>query len=173
MSENRLNKRIKQAARRDKRRYWAQELEKEDWAEVKCTRKGFMPRHTKGRDENGNVAPSCERTDILADFFEKVQWGSTNPSETKDAHKKVKEYSNEKLFDARADVRVGDYDMVELKKAINKMKNNKSPGPDDIRIELFKAMDLESLAMVLATINQWRKDLSLPKTLTKADVHHL
>jgi hypothetical protein len=60
--------------------------------------------------------------------------------------------------------------MAELRKALKKMKNNKSPGPDDIRIELFKAMDEESLALILHTINEWRKYPALPKTLSEADV---
>ena len=38
------------------------------------------------------------------------------------------------------------------------MKKKKAPGPDGIRVELFKYMDDESLSIVLEEINTWRRE---------------
>lgn len=70
-TEWRLNKSVRNSIRRDKKKYWAEQLEKGDWQEVKVTKQGFMPKFTKIRDEKGVVVPSSKRPDILADRFEK------------------------------------------------------------------------------------------------------
>ena len=87
-----LSKRIKNAIRRDKRRYWAEQLEKEDWKEVKSTKKPFMPRQTKIRDKKGLIVTSEKRPDVLADHFESVQWGKTIPEEKRKEHATRKEF---------------------------------------------------------------------------------
>ena len=43
-----------------------------------------------------------------------------------------------KIIKEEVDIRVDDFDIVELKVALKKCNNNKSPGPDGIPIEFFK-----------------------------------
>ena len=53
--------------------------------------------------------------------------------------------------------------MKELDEAIKKLKNNKTPGPDEILAELFKWqdkwLDRESRKVILETLNEcWRDE---------------
>ena len=82
---------------KDKRKYRATRPEKEDWREVKQTKKGFMPEYTRLKHKNGVVATSAERPDNLADYFEKIQWGNRESAETKAARSKVMEFRNNLL----------------------------------------------------------------------------
>ena len=169
-TEWRRNKSVRNSIRRDKKKYWSEQLEKGDWQEVKVTKQGFMPKFTKIRDEKGVVVPSSKRPDILADHFEKKQWGNKLTQEEKSAHAKVKEYRNNKLYPEVASTRVGPYTLEESKRALKKMKTKKAPGPDDITIEAFKAMDDESFSIVKDAINGWRLNRKLPKELAIANV---
>ena len=68
--ECRWNKPIKYTIKKNKRRYWAAQLEKEDWKEIESTNKGVMPKHTKVENDKGVFLTSKERSDVLADYFE-------------------------------------------------------------------------------------------------------
>ena len=68
------------------------------------------------------------------------------------------------------EVKTGDYTLNELKIVVKKMKKRKAPGPDGIAGDLFKIMDDGSLTIVLETINKWKQDKAIPKTLSEADV---
>jgi hypothetical protein len=72
--ERTLQEKIENAVEQNKRDFWAQQLEKDNWNEVKSTKKGFIPKHTRIKHLDGRVARSDERPDILADHFEQVQW---------------------------------------------------------------------------------------------------
>ena len=45
--------------------------------------------------------------------------------------------------------------MEELEKNLKKMKRNKTPGPDEITMEVFKDMDEGNREYVLEIINEW------------------
>ena len=49
-----------------------------------------MPNHVKLRKPDGQVAKSSERPDVLADYFEEIQWGGVKSEETREKHKNVK-----------------------------------------------------------------------------------
>ena len=73
--EKAQHKQVRNAVKADKRKYWAELLDKEDWKEVKLTKKGFMPKYTRLKHENGVIATSEERPEILADSFQKGAMG--------------------------------------------------------------------------------------------------
>ena len=166
-----LNRRIKNAVKQDQRRFWKEELEKEDWKEIKGTKKGFVPKHTKIMDKQGTVASSDRRPDILADYFEEKQWGNKK-TEEENVVKSTQEFRNNLLFHEQARVNTGQYETWELKTVIKKMKK-KAPGPDGIRTDIFNMMDDESLAIILSAINKWRLDKSLPIAMQSGSGHHL
>ena len=168
--ERELHRKVKNSVKKDKRKYWVDRLEKEDWLEIKQTKKGSMPKYTRLKHKDGTIATSAERPDLLADYFEKIQWGNVKPAETKAAHNTTKEFRNNLLFKERANIKTGPYEFQELSVVIKKMKHKKAPGPDEIPADLFKAMDNESLYIVLSIINDWKTGNSLPDVLTKANV---
>ena len=58
----------------------------------------------------------------------------------------------------------------EVKTALKKMKNNKSPGPDGLPIEFFKYLDDSGLAIILDILNEcWEKEI-LPSELELAEL---
>ena len=57
------------------------------------------------------------------------------------------------------EVETGEITMKELDEAIQKRKDNKAPGPDDIPSELCVRLDEESRKIVLETLNDcWRNE---------------
>ena len=153
--ERQMHRKVRNSVKKDKRVYWATRLENEDWKEVKQTKKGFVPRYAKLKHTNGVVATSEERPDLLADYFEKKQWGNTKTAETAAKHDSTKEFRNNLLFGTMADIKTGQYELKELKTVLKKMKKKKAPGPDEIPADLFKVMDDESLEIVLKMLNEW------------------
>jgi hypothetical protein len=113
--------------KKDKKKYWAEQIGR-DWREVKATKKGFMPKHTKIRDGNSVVVPSNQRPEILADYFEKKQWGETLGPKRREEHANRKKFRNNILFEERANVKTGDYELHEMKKVLNKMKTKRHLG---------------------------------------------
>ena len=81
--EKELHENVRNSVKNDKRKYWASLLDWEEWKEVKYTKAGFTAKYTRIRHKNGVVVTSEERPDILADYFENVQWGNTTPPEKK------------------------------------------------------------------------------------------
>ena len=47
-----------------------------------------------------------------------------------------------KVFDELEDIRKGDFDIEELTKAVNQMKNEKAPGTDSLPVEFWKIKEL-------------------------------
>ena len=76
--ERELHRKIRNSVKKDKRTYWATRLEKEDWQEIKQTKKGFMPKYTRLKHTNGVVATSAERPDLLADTLKKYSGETRN-----------------------------------------------------------------------------------------------
>ena len=70
-----LNKEIKKRVQKDKKNMRIRHLEEELWYDIKKAKTGYLPRHTKLKKEDGEVAKSTERASVLADFFETKQWG--------------------------------------------------------------------------------------------------
>ena len=56
--------------------------------EVKNTKKGFVPKHTRIKHLDGRVPRSDERPDVLAGYFEQVHWGGVETKDIKEIHKK-------------------------------------------------------------------------------------
>jgi len=164
VKEWQFSKRIKNAIKKDKRRYWAEQPRCTQYCDA-FTFESAKQCLTKIRNDKGINLPSCERPEVLADYFENQQWGQVMSEEQKARHNKDTTFRNTMLFEEQAPVRTGYYTLEELRRAVKKMTNKKAPGPDEVRVELFKTMDEESLALVLSTINSWRRENKPPEIL--------
>ena len=76
------------------------------------------------------VSCTVEKGDVLADHYEKKQWGI---DENRPRHKRMV-----KIFDYMSDINCEHIDIEELFKILKKLKNAKAPGPDGIPLEFFK-----------------------------------
>ena len=56
-------------------------LDEEKWFDVKKLRKPDQPNHTKLKNSDGKVVTSKQRANVLAEHFEKKQWGKTSSKE--------------------------------------------------------------------------------------------
>ena len=79
-------------------------------------------------------------------------------------------WRNKSSVYATRDAYCVDWNCCGLTRRKKVMQKKRAPGPDGIPGDLFRIMDDESLTIVLQTINKWRKDKAIPKTLSEADV---
>ena len=168
--ESELNRTIKKAIQKDKNNFWAKQLEQAEWAEVKNTKKGFVPKHTKIKHKDGTVASSEARPEVLADYFEEVQWGNKKNAEKRESHAKEKFFRNNVLYEKQANITTGEYTLSELRRVLKKAKKGKAPGPDGIPMDVFMFMADDNLMAVLSLINRWKGDRNYPVELTLADI---
>ena len=69
-----LNKKIKQATYDNNKQRKITSLQKQKWIDIKNTKKAHMPKFTKLKNTEGKLVTSKERPQVLADYFEKIQW---------------------------------------------------------------------------------------------------
>ena len=58
---------------------------------------------------------------------------------------------------------VGRITYDELKVVIKKLKRHKTPGPDEVPIEVFKEMSRRQLTKVLEILNEWWEEEDMPE----------
>ena len=117
--------------RKDKKNKRIRHLEEELWYDIKKAKTGYLPRHTKLKKEDGEIAKSTERAEVLADFFEAKQWGYGSHKANKERVQPITEERNH-IFNHTSDIKVDEFDLEELDAVLRKCKKNKSTGPDGL-----------------------------------------
>ena len=82
----------------------------------------------------------------------------------------MRKISLHKIVETELDYNVGPITRAELRSVITKMKRRKSPGPDEVPLELFKEMDDINLDRTLALLNEWWDGEDLPQEIAYARV---
>ena len=117
------------------------------WHGLKKLRAKFSPSFTKFKDLEGNHVPFQDYASKAAEYLEQVQWKEPvlddNPM------------SREDIPLQNGNYRVDDspFIMAELEYVLNKIKNHKSPGADQIPGELYKWLDVQNRALLLDAAN--------------------
>ena len=75
-----MTQRIRRAIRKERLENNIRHLEEELWYDIKKAKRGFVPNHTKLAKES-KVIRSVERPEVLADYFENIQWAIDNERE--------------------------------------------------------------------------------------------
>ena len=117
------------------------------------------------REESGEVAKSNRRPHILADYFEKKQWG-----QTKSEKQNQENWPNHLLFDQCSPIRTDYFSLEELDRVLQNCKNGKSPGPDGIPLEFLKWLNNEARLYVLDILNTCWELKIIPEQLEIAEV---
>ncbi len=167
INEQIVNRKIKKEAKKDKRAHRIKEMEegirlKEKWNGIKKERKIFTPNHTKQQDIRGNRIPLGQRAKATAEYLREIQWKLDPPPPSK--------HNPPKVIIARPEINTEDIAMAELAETLSKLKNNKSPGPDNLTTELFKWLDDGNQKTLCDLYNLCWQAKRIPDTFKQAEI---
>ena len=113
------------------------------------------------RDSNGRRVPLKDRAETIATYLSSQHWSNDVGQ-------------GELLFQDKIGAPLvcdsSLFTLVELELVLKSSKLNKQPGPDLIRMELFKWLDGSNRLLLLDILNQWWKEGGVPKEVLHARV---
>ena len=147
-----ISKEIKKQVQQDRENDLLQQLEEitaqgYKWEGLKKLRAEFTPSFTKFKDIDGNHVPFQEYASKAAEYLEKVQWKAPDLNDDQESRENIP------LQNGSYKVDESPFTITELEYVFNKIKNNKSPGADQIPGELFKWLDVPNRRLVLDAAN--------------------
>ena len=162
-AEKVLNKQIRQAARADRRAWLLDELKGGTWKAVRKLKQGERTNHASVRNLQGELMPTSERADTLAEYFEKVQWQDRFPN--------VWLESSEPLGPPLP-VKTSEITMEELKLALRKLSAGKAAGPDNIPPDFWKHLkyDEDARGELLGLCQRCWCEKALPDSWRRANI---
>ena len=142
-----LERQIRRQVRIDRRKHIKYQLEEIDaqgykWNGLKRLRRKFVPRHSKFKDKDGNYITEENFVNAAAEYLSSVQWKKPEGHEPEQPSP---------LSRVGAQVTATEWEPHELDTAI---KNNKTPGPDEITPELLKWLSSVNRGRLLSHYNQ-------------------
>ena len=132
---------------------------------VKKAIMGFVPGHTKPRNQRGEIVNDRLRANTFAKYYEEVHWAPDNTQNDTDLETK-----HEPIHPTCNDIDTDAITIEELVMAIKQLKRNKAPGPDGTTAELYKWLDPNNRATLLDTINECWDNGTLHKTTNEANL---
>jgi len=163
-----FTKDIRKSVRSDRTNQLVKNLEECLWHDIKKAKTSFLPSHVKLRKQDGQVARSSERPEVLADHFGNKQWGIDS--------ERVRQKKWTRIFDYESKINCEHLEIEELFEILKKTKNAKCPGPDGIPMEFYKWLRADTkhsriiAQLVCDIINQCMDEEKLPTDLEFADV---
>jgi len=142
---------IQKQCRRDKLKWRLERLEESDqhgykWEELKTMKKKFTPQFAKLKDNEGKHIPVAKYAEKTAQYLDTKQWEKKECPEWTGSAECVrnsgKEINNE------------NFTTSEILDALRAIKNGKTPGPDKVRGELLKWLDMDN-AEEMKNIANW------------------
>ena len=95
------------------------------------------------------------RPDTFADYFEKVQWARNNEID----QQRQEDPDVAPIYETEADVKQESFTKEELDKAMHRLNNNKTPGPNRDTSELIKLLDEEAREILIELLNKcWEEE---------------
>ena len=146
-----LSKEIKKQVQQDRENDLLQQLEEitaqgYKWEGLKKLRAKFSPSFTKFKDIDGNHVPFQDYANKAAEYLEKIQWKAPDLDD-QESRENIPLQNGSYIIDDSP------FTITELEYVLNKIKNNKSPGADQIPGELFKWLDVPNRRLVLDAAN--------------------
>jgi len=163
-----LNKEIAKSARLDRRNHLIEQFNENPndpnktglWRAVRQLKIKFIPQYVQMKNGAGERVPLTSRAETIAEYLETNHWMN-------DFNIGMPDESNIWNNNGADD---GPFRLDELHGALKRAKNNKQPGPDDIRMELLKWLDDANRQCLLNLINKWWIQREAPKELFAARV---
>ena len=144
-----FEKQLIQQIRADKRKYMREQLEEMNesgykWSGIKKLRKKYTPTFTKFRDSEGAFVSEADFPEKAADYLAHVQWkqpeGQLVPRTTPLSH-------------CGAAIKNTAWEIEEFNAVIKASKSKKTPGPDNLRVELIKYLNAQNREALLVPYN--------------------
>ena len=99
------------------------------------------------------------RPDTFADYFERVQWAKNLELEEELDQQIAQGINQAPVYDTEAEVKQDPFTREELDRAISRLKNNKTPGPNRVTPELVKLLEDEGRQKLLELLNRcWENE---------------
>ena len=160
----RLTKLLKRRARRIRTEEQMNKFQDWEWDPVKYYKRGFVAKFTNLKDETGRLVNDRMRPDTFADYFEKIQWARSPEIDQQEHDEPVP------IYDTEAEVNQDHFTREELDKAITRLNNNKTPGPNRVTSELVKLLDEEGRNKLLDLLNRCWEGEELYEEINQADL---
>ena len=166
--EQQLSKQIKKAARTDKTNWLKEQLEhsaqcisaKDKWQWIKRLKQPYTGKSIALKDLNGKLVNTFAQAETFGEYLEQKHWG--NPHQ---------HYTGSTLpIHEHSPVNMNPVTLKELRPLIQKMKNNKATGPDNIPAEAFKWLTHPNLEHIITLFNQILSTGTLPTAWSEAVV---
>lgn len=161
--ELRLNRIIRASAKQDKGLYLQEELTHGNWKAIKRLRQGICKKHLNMKDMSGNFVETQDRPDTMAKYFSEVQWKVQFANLCPDGND---------LIQPEIPISVAPFSCGELYCVLEKLKNGKASGHDDVPPDFWRILRLNSDALgeLLSLCNHCWRDRDIPETWRVAKV---
>jgi DNA gyrase subunit B len=150
----RIDREIKKTLKQDKKqrllRTVAKELDVRDrWAGIRALKNEYSPQPYTRRDQQGRIVAQKTRAETAAEYLAYQHWGKDdNVSWSFKTDKLVAE--SHPITKA---LNEGPIRLAELRRAVDKLKRNKAPGPDDTQTEQIKELTHWNMMKLLNLLN--------------------
>ena len=161
--EKQLNKEVRKAARADRREWLLQELSGGSWSAVRKLRQGPRTMHASVKNMEGELMPTDQRAETLAEYFEKVQWQDPFPNKWPEASEPL---------GPTLPIKTSDITAAELQEALRKLSAGKAGGSDGIPPDFWKhlAWNTGACGTLLQLCQRCWAEKSLPDSWRQASV---
>ena len=159
-----LRNQAKRMARKDRVRWIHQQLASDPtgaysavWSTVRRQRKGFVGRKSHIM-QDGIPQPWSRTHEVFRDHLANKQWAA----KTIPQNKVEERQSKQPLYPKESDEPL--FTLQELRAAINRIKPNKAPGPDELPADVFTILDPDSELLLLSVYNAaWDNQTTPPE----------
>ena len=129
-----------------------------------------MPKFTNLRDDRGKLVNDRMRPNTFADFFERTQWAKNLDLEEELEQQIAQGINQAPIYETEAEVKQESFTREELDRAISRLKNNKTPGPNRVTSELIKLLEEEGRHKLLELLNRCWDNEELFEEMNQADL---
>ena len=170
-----LTKKLKKSKRKDRRNLLLEAVSKDldvrsQWLGIRQLKKTYTGNPFSRKTADVKHIPMHQRANETAKFLANKIWVGSEANREARAEDIWPFEDYPALYEQTIGIDVGPIRMEELIAVIRKMKRRKAPGPDQVPIELFKEMYTRNLMEVLALLNEWWAEETIPAEVLLARV---
>ena len=161
-----LRKAVKRRARKDKRQHLCNNLLQDSkgppskqWSTLKYLRKDYVPRTQGIRKPNGQMSSKANKPEVMAEHLKENVW----------KYRDLPPLCATPIFPP-APIDTSPFKEQELMSALSRLRNRKSPGPDQLPAEIWKYAPREVHKALLAHFNKAFRNAESPRSWKVADI---